>query len=159
MSGPPPKHVSVKARRNKASTRAELTEPEGEVEIPPLPPHFEEVNGKFVEIGWHPLTVGWWDAIWPSPMAQEWHSSDIYGLYAVAFLYDKFFRHPNEKTHGELRLARQPFGLTPIDRRKLEWTIGGVEKVTRENRRAAQQVAASTTPTPSTDTDLRLRVV
>lgn len=167
--GPPPKHQSVRARTNKASTRATLVEPEDPegIDIPDLPPHQVEVqyempNGhretRLVEKPWHPLVIAWWNAIWPSPMAAEWHPSDIFGLYAVAFLYDKFFRSPNEKTHGALRLAMSPYGLTPIDRRKLEWTIEGTVKAQRENRRAEAKTKAPQAP-PSPDDDIRLRVV
>lgn len=161
LSGPAPKHQSVRARANKASTRATLTEPDPQdVNIPPLPPHTveKEVNGKrvFIETPWHPLVIAWWAAIWPSPMASEWHESDIFGLYAVAFLYHEVFCG-RLREHPEMRQARIPFGLTPLDRRRLEWTIENVGKVTRENRRVEERPIAPVAPKP--DDDIRLRVV
>jgi hypothetical protein len=148
-SGPSPKHVSVRARQNKSSTRATLTERDpDDVEIPPLPA---------ISTPWHPLTVAWWNAIWPSPMAEEWHDSDIFGLYAVALLYDKFFTAPSEKTHAELRNARMPYGLTPLDRRRLEWTIENASKATRQNRQEENKPVAVAPPTPADD--IRLRIV
>ena len=162
MSGPAPKHVSVRARVNKASTRATLTERDpSDVKVPPLPPCTKELeDGQVIEVPWHPLTRAWWAAIWPSPMAAEWHESDIFGLYAVAFLYDKFYRNPSAAAHAELRLARAPYGLTPIDRRKLEWSIGSVDRVQRENTAAEAKARVPAPQAPPNDgDDIRLRVV
>jgi hypothetical protein len=155
MSGPPPKDPSIRARVNKASTRAELGE-DG-VDVPPMPPLpvYMDSNGQFVETPWHPMSVAWWEDIWPSPMAAQWHPSDIHGLYALLYLYDKFFRNPNVKDHAEIRLARQPYGLTPLDRRRLEWTLA--------NTKTAESKANRTEPpapkaTSSDGVDLRLIV-
>lgn len=153
-SGPTPKHMSVRARANKHSTRAILVEPDPEdIEIPKLPPHYD-IDGK-IRGSWHPMAVAWWNDIWPSPMAAEWHSSDIHGLYALLMLWDRFFRCPNEKTHAELRNARRPYGLTPIDRRSLEWSIESVQKVQRQNRRAEEPKPVAA-PAPSQDADIRV---
>jgi hypothetical protein len=163
VPGPAPKDLSVRARANKASTRAELGEDDEAVEIPPLPPHIIELppnsdgEVKLIETPWHPMTIAWWNDIWPSPMAKQWHSSDIHGLYAVAYLYDSFFRRPNVKDHAEIRLARQPYGLTPLDRRRLEWTLANT-KITegRANQGQRDNVPA---PAPKSDgVDLRLVV-
>jgi len=159
-TGPPRKHPSVRARTNKTSTRATLVETEdGElVEIPELPPRVifvKDAEGieQQVEVDWHPMTLAWWEDIWPSPMAKEWHSSDVHGLFAVALLYDDFFRRPDTKKHAELRQARMPYGLTPLDRRRLEWTIESSKTAqangrTRDNKAV---VAAAPTPTPGQD--------
>ena len=163
---PTPKHHSVRARANK-TMRATLTDRDpADVEIPELPKLYtEEVKDKYGRtvckpqlIPWHPLTVAWWKAIWPSPMAAEWHSSDVYGLYALAILYDEFFKSRKQTDHAEMRLARAPYGLTPIDRRRLEWSIESADKAVDEGekRRQAQSVAPSV---PNTEDDLRLRVV
>jgi hypothetical protein len=169
VSGPPPKDLEVRARANKAATRAELGEDDPSVEIPKLPKHFEEklvrkkgADGivrekvELVETPWHPMTIAWWNDIWPSPMAKQWHSSDIHGLYAVAYLYDRFFRHPNEKTHAEIRLARQPYGLTPLDRRRLEWTLANT-KITETRANRGEKPPAPTTK-GNDGVDLRLVV-
>lgn len=148
--GPPRKHTSVRARTNKASTRATLVEnEEGEtVEIPGLP-EMKAANGMPEE--WHPLTVAWWHDIWPSPMASEWHSSDITGLYALAMLYDSFFKSPSEKKHAELRNARTPYGLTPLDRRRLEWSIETTKKAQSDAQRRTQPQQSASTPEPGED--------
>jgi len=40
---------------------------------------------------------------------------------------------------GEIRLASQAYGLSPLDRRRLKWTIAGEEEATNRsrNRRSA----------------------
>jgi hypothetical protein len=164
MSGPPPKNPGVRARKNKASTRAILAEREDEdVEIPELPPLTVEMtddegNVCTVERQWHPLTVLWWQAIWPSPMAAEWHSSDVFGLYALAMLYDKVYKTGgNAGAHAEMRLGRAPYGLTPIDRRRLEWTIESADKAQAEGDRR-RQVVATAPAVPKPEADLRLIV-
>lgn len=162
MSGPAPKNAGVRARKNKASTRAILTERE-DAEIPELPPLTIEIIDSegvtlIVERKWHPLTVAWWQAIWPSPMAAEWHSSDVFGLYALAMLYDKVFKTGgNAAAHAEMRLGRAPYGLTPIDRRRLEWTIESADKAQSEGEKRRQ--APETAPAvPKPEADLRLIV-
>jgi hypothetical protein len=172
MPGPSPKHASVKARRNKASTRATLPDvDDDDIEIPPLPKHYEYYvdphtnQRKRVETPWNEMAVEWWNDIWPSPMAQEWHSSDIHGLYRVLRLVDDYWCATSLgerlKAAGEIRLSAIPYGLSPLDRRRLEWTLENTKKAQRENLRAEQQVCAptATTPTPPADDDIRLRVV
>jgi hypothetical protein len=158
MSGPPPKHQSVRARVNKASTRATLEERRDGVKIPPLPKVVDPASGQ--PVAWHPMTIAWWNDIWPSPMSMEWHSSDIHGLYRLAMLIDKFWYADSLKAQreasAEIRLVGQCYGLNPLDRRKLEWTIGNVEKVQRENERA--QPPAQTPASSDGKPDLRLVV-
>lgn len=133
------KHQSVRARRNVAPTRAELSEPEGEVVIPPLPKRYvRNEDYTLREIAWHPMTLDWWNDLWPSPMANEYLDSDIHGLYRLAVLMDNFWYDPNTKAHAEVRLAQKDYGLTPLDRRRLEWSIENTKKAQREGVRATQ---------------------
>ncbi|HEV8065630.1 MAG TPA: hypothetical protein VGP46_12385 [Acidimicrobiales bacterium] len=89
------------------------------VEVPELP------NSEFR----HPATVAWWEAIWTSPMAPEYDASDIHGLYLLADLIDCYWMADmvkgmtKKELAAEIRLQRQCFGLTPIDRRRLQWEI------------------------------------
>lgn len=108
------------ARRNKSATRATLTR-DHNIEAPPLPEYGEE--GEEDKGSWHPLTVQWWLDIWASPMAPEFEKSDIHGLYILAALIDTFWHKPGKDTAAEIRLQRVAFGLTPIDRRRLQWEI------------------------------------
>lgn len=105
------------ARRNKSVTKATLTR-DHNVEMPPLPG----------DADWHDLTVDWWADIWASPMAPEFVGSDIHGLYVLAKLVDAFWKEPSTALAAEIRLQRQCFGLTPIDRRRLQWEIERTEE-------------------------------
>lgn len=142
---PTPKHHTTRARVNKASTRATLFEPEpDEIEIPELPPmRLVERKRKgrdaeglvqteiyMVEVPWRLETRDWWESLWSSPMASEFHASDRHGLYRLAVLIDDFWQHPSTQANAEIRLAQKDYGLTPLDRRRLEWTIASAEKAT-----------------------------
>ena len=127
MPGPAPKHASVRSRRNKNSTAATLTTVH-DVQAPDLP-----------DGDWHDLTLEWWADIWASPMAPEFDSSDRHGLFILATLVDGFWKSPSQALAAEIRLQRQCFGLTPIDRRRLQWEIERVDEAQDrgERRRAA----------------------
>ena len=143
---PAPKHQSVRARVNKASTRATLTEPDpDEIEIPELPPmrlverkrknEDGETETYMVEVPWRLETQQWWEDIFSSPMASEFHSSDRHGLFRLAVLIDEFWTSPSTQANAEIRLAQKDYGLTPLDRRRLEWTIASAERATDEGQK------------------------
>ena len=125
------KDPSVRARRNKASTAAKLpAQPVAKGDRPALPGGHE----------WHPLTLEWWADLWASPMAGEYHGSDRHGLFILAALVDAFWTSPSKELASEIRLQRQAFGLTPYDRRRLEWTIESVDEAKdRGRQRRARQ--------------------
>ena len=87
---------------------------------------------------WHSLTRAWWRDIWRSPMASEYVNADIHALYRLAALIDRFWREPSVALSAEIRLQQQAFGLTPLDRRRLEWTIEQAE--TASTRRQQRKV-------------------
>ncbi len=68
-------------------------------------------------------------------MAAEWLQTDIAGLGLVAILYDDFYQHPHVDLVKEIRLQRQCFGLTPIDRSRLQWEIFKGEDSERKRSR------------------------
>ena len=72
---------------------------------------------------WHALTVRWWRDVWRSPMAQEYLRADAHALFRLAVLVDMFWREPSTKLAAEIRIEQQAFGITPLDRRRLEWSI------------------------------------
>ena len=135
MPGPTPKHASARTRRNRISTAATLT-PAPAAEVPPLPP----LTGQ----EWHPMTLAWWNDLWRSPMAPEYDPSDIHGLYLLATLVNGFWENPSKDLAAEIRLQRQCFGLTPIDRRRLQWEIERTDEAQDRGRRRR-----STTPKDS----------
>lgn len=77
----------------------------------------------------------WWGVIWRSPQSSEWLESDRRGLFVVADLYDRLYSGVGHSEFiaisREIRLQEQRFGLSPMDRRKLQWTVAQAEKVTK----------------------------
>jgi len=116
VRGPQPKDPRVRQRRNRAVTAAELEAESPLGESPPLPCRPRRRK-------WMDLTRVWWDDIWRSPMAPRFLEADVHGLYILAELVDRFWREPTTAMAAEIRQHRMAFGLTPIDRRRLEWTI------------------------------------
>lgn len=121
--GPVPKRNSLHQRRNRASTRATLPSPEQSAKraVPPLPKRPETEN-------WHPRVVEWWEAVWKSPMAAEYLGPDILGgLYDLAELRQRRWTEPDTKAltalSTEIRHQEVRFGLSPIDRRRLQWEV------------------------------------
>ena len=126
---PLPKDPALRQRRNKTSTRARLeTEERSLVEAPPRLPY---------GCNWHKLTKAWWRDVWTSPMAGEYLLADVHGLYMLAELINQFWMDPTKELAAEIRLQRQCFGLTPIDRRRLQWEVARSEVATtrRDQRR------------------------
>jgi hypothetical protein len=68
-------------------------------------------------------------------MAAEFLDVDIQGLYVLAALIDQFWNQGSTALAAEIRLQRQCFGLTPIDRRRLQWEVERVEEVADRRRR------------------------
>jgi hypothetical protein len=135
MTGPIPKESSIRARRNKQSTASVLRAVPG-AKVPSLP------KGKT----WHGMTMTWWGDIWRSPMAPEFADSDFHGVARLAYLVDAYYRAADAddarlmlSLSAEIRLQGQSFGLTPIDRRRLQWTIEqgeAAEEKTTQRRKA-----------------------
>jgi len=116
MPGVVPKHPALRQRMNKTSTAATLPadEPSVEGEIPTLLPERRR---------WHAMTKRWWENLWQSPMRGEYVTADTDRLYMLALLVDQFWKRPSTALATEIRLQGQCFGLTPIDRRRLQWAL------------------------------------
>jgi hypothetical protein len=89
---------------------------------------------------WHRLTRAWWRDVWHSPMAEQFLEADRHALFRLALLVDLFWRGPSKELAAEIRLEQQAFGLTPIDRRRLQWTV---EEDDRRKPRTAPALAQS----------------
>lgn len=115
---PIPKPPELRQRRNKSATRATLIVLEGAKKkaTPELP-----------EGDWHELTRLWWKNVFESPMAGEYLEADLHGLILLAHLIEQYWRDPKPTTAAEIRMQEQRFGLSPIDRRRLQWEIQRVE--------------------------------
>ena len=118
MPGPLPKDPSTRQRRNHTSTAATL-KADPRVKAPALP--FQP----------HPRTAEWWSDVWASPMAPEYDDSDRHGLVMLAVLVDEFWVCTSVadqlKLMAEIRQQSQRFGLSPMDRRRLQWEIERTE--------------------------------
>lgn len=128
-----PKDPSIRVRRNKASTKATLKS-DASIIAPELPAY-----------DWHPMVLAWWRDLWSSPMAPEFDDSDRHGLFKLALLHDDFWKADQPKVRkeasAEIRLQEQRFGLSPIDRRRLQWEIERTEEAVErgEKRRTASK--------------------
>lgn len=136
MPGPPPKSPKLKQRRNKDISARTFQEKKPIKSIPELPKRRRR---------WREETIIWWKDIWKSPMAIEFLQSDIHQLYILADLIDQYWRD-EAKGKGaspalatEIRLQRQCFGLTPIDRRRLQWEIEKAETANVKGQKRRDQ--------------------
>lgn len=141
--GPPPKPAALRQRRNKVATKASLPSAAdaAEFEVPDLPSRDDEQP-------WHPMVLEWWEAVWRSPMAPEFLDADMKGgLYLLADLHQlrwtAMSRSALIEAAKEIRLQEVRFGLSPIDRRRLQWEVARGEEA--EKRRSGR------TPKPKDD--------
>lgn len=137
------------ARRNKSTTRASLATSH-DLAAPDLP---------FSPEGWHPQTLQWWADVWASPMAPEYADSDRHGLFLLAVLVDSFWRSPSKELAAEIRLQRQCFGLTPIDRRRLQWEIERTDEAQDKGRKRRTPATEAKAPQAAADPRAVLRSV
>lgn len=114
MKGRYPKAPGTRQRRNRTPGARVLSEDAPSIKPPDLPPR---------EGGWSTMTMGFWRDVWSSPMAPEFVKADNHGLFVLAELVQQFWEDPGRELAAEIRLQRQSFGLSPIDRRRLQWEI------------------------------------
>lgn len=72
---------------------------------------------------WNPLAVHWWETIWSSPLASEFIRADEPAIIRTFMLVDRFGRTGSLEVAKEIRMMEDRLGLTPIARRRLEWSI------------------------------------
>ena len=151
MPGPAPKPASTRARQNRTSTAATLRATPGAV-VPALPDRGSP---------WHPQTLAWWVDVWRSPMAPEYDDSDRHGLFQLAMLVDAFWLADSprdlKEMAAEIRQQSQRFGLSPLDRRRLQWEIDRGDEAAERTRK--RQPAAETRPKTRKDPRAGLHAV
>lgn len=135
--GPAPKPSFLRQRTNKKAG-ATVLEARLNADVPPL----EHPNGG----EWHPRTLDAWRKFFESPMASEWLPTDIDGLAMLAACYDKFYREGDLEALKEIRLQRPHFGLTPLDRSRLQWEVKRGEDAERGRRNPEPAPAVSRDP-------------
>lgn len=132
--GPAPKPAHLRQRTNKKAGWRDLDA--GAVTpsaVPPLPPR--DADSK----PWHMSTVSWWGRVWKSPMASEYLPTDVDGLLRVAVLVDGFAYAPSTQLLAEIRLQEARFGLSPLDRSRLQWEIRRAEEPDRRRSVAPER--------------------
>ena len=120
--GPAPKAAALRQRTNTKSTRARLPSVGEAVKnkVPALPSR---------EGGWHKAVREWWESVWRSPMAAEFLDADMRGgLYLLADLHQARWTlrdNPSAlvEVAREIRLQEVRFGLSPVDRSRLQWEV------------------------------------
>lgn len=142
MPGPAPKPANMRQNRSKKSTRAVLSTVERTSKEPLLP---NPDNREF-----HELTLSWWHNVWSSPMAGEYLTTDIDGLGRVALLVDEYYKAPTGKSAKELmaeiRLQEARFGLSPVDRSRLQWEVAKGEEAQRKRQPAPNTTKSNKDP-------------
>ena len=71
-------------------------------------------------------------------MAAMYLEPDKEELGAVAILKDMFFSHPTTPLAAEIRLQEARFGLTPVDRARLDWVMLPADEASKRPSRVAQ---------------------
>jgi hypothetical protein len=123
MPGPLPKNPVIRQRRNKSSSRAVLTmTPENRMVKKPNLPRLDTGEE------WHPMARKFWEDIWESPMSAEFTHGDEPALFRLVFLVNAFWKKPNLAVSKEISSLEKEFGLTPMSRRRLEWTVAQSEE-------------------------------
>lgn len=149
MPGPPPKNPALRQRQNRTATRATLPSEKDAAtgaKIPELPPLSE------TEI-WHPMVRQWWKAVWESPMASEYLEADKEALFPLARLHQDFWTAKDaagrKELAAEIRQQSVRFGLSPIDRRRLQWEVEkGEQAADRTASRRKTKAPANTKKDP-----------
>ena len=116
-------------------------------EVPALP----ELGGKSK---WHAMVIRWWESVWRSPMAAEYLEADKDGLFVLARLHQDFWTAKNKKERqqaaAEMRQQGVRFGLSPIDRRRLQWEVEkGEQAVQRTEARRRPKLVPGKDPRES----------
>jgi len=145
-----PKPPETRRRRNKVSTRANLPDPaltRGN-RVPPMP------KRKRGQGAWNSQAKAWWRDVWTSPMSTQHVFSDRHAVEMLAMLVHDFWEATDAKTRISLAttIGRESakFGLTPLDRNRLQWTINRGEGAADEaaKRRRQQATPAETGKDP-----------
>ncbi len=138
--GPAPKPEHLRQRKNRKVGRAQLVTmlPPSSGAVPVIP----NPDGR----QWHDLTVSSWQNAWASPMASQWIETDWDALGRLALLWDEFYKKPEANGLKEIRLQSALFGLSPLDRSRLQWEVNRADVA--EKQQAQRQVRKTGTHDP-----------
>lgn len=126
--GPAPKPADIRQRANRKAGATTL-DADVSVKVPALP--------KITGVVWHRLTIAWWKDVWASPMAGEFLDTDTHGLTRLARVINEFNETGDVKLMPEIRLQEARFGLSPVDRARLQWEVAKGDEAERKRKPAA----------------------
>jgi hypothetical protein len=135
--GPAPKPSNIRQRANRKSGASMIEAPD-KPKIQPIP----NPDGRT----WHPLTVTAWKHAWSSPMASQWLETDADALGRLALLWDDFHNRPSADALREIRLQSALFGLSPLDRSRLQWEVSRADEAERKQRPVVQRRTGTSDP-------------
>ncbi len=125
-----PKPAHLRQNRTKKAGRAILQTPDPNNEERTKIPSLQNPDKR----KFHRLTRAWWRHVWESPMAGEYLPTDIDGLARLAILVDDYYCAPGKELLAEIRLQEARFGLSPIDRSRLQWEVAKGEEAERKRK-------------------------
>lgn len=81
-------------------------------------------------------------------MSHLFLEADIPVLFRLLILVNRFFWNGSLKVAAEIRMLEREFGLTPLSRRRLEWTVAQAEEATdrHEQKRSRRAVIIDADP-------------
>lgn len=148
-----PKPPHLRQRRNRVAsmrTFAPEVRAEGTAVVPILPPLGPGRR-------WHIRASSWWRSVWESPMAGEYLEADKGGLYILARLQHDFWSVADINLRlqlaAEIRQQGARFGLSPVDRRRLQWEIERADQAGERTKERNQP-----RPDPTKDPRATLKV-
>src|SRR4030042_1063961 len=142
MPGPLPKNPSIRQRRNRSTSRAMLPAEVGHRKYRPRLPALPK------DEKWHPMAIKFWAEVWSSPMSHMFVEADLPALFRLLLLVHRFWNTGSLNVAKEIRMLEREFGLTPLSRRRLEWTVAQAEEATdrHEQRRSRRAVIIDADP-------------
>jgi len=127
---PKPAHLRQRTNRKAGSAMIAMVETPASVMIQPIP----NPDGR----EWHPLTLESWRHAWTSPMAGQWLETDRDALGRLALCWDDFYKAPSAEALKEIRLQSALFGLSPLDRSRLQWEVARADDAEQKTSRRVE---------------------
>ncbi len=82
-------------------------------------------------------------------MSTQYLETDVDGLARIAILIDDYHKNPsNYALLTELRLQEARFGLSPLDRSRMDWEIGRTGQAESKKKKPAPARPKRTTSDP-----------
>ncbi len=143
MPGRLPKNAIIRQRRNRPMSRAILPAEESPRQRRPRIPKLPK------DKTWCPFVIRIWIVIWESPVSHQILRADEPALIRLMVLYNKFYTgRGGTELASEIRMLEREFGLTPLSRKRLEWTVAQAEEAIgqHEHKRARRAVIIDADP-------------